>query len=89
MVGLTLCKGCHLWRHPGISWVLTEQRDGRDRKGMELATLEGLSLGKQDNRLLSDFFLPFAAGRNPAVPGPCESNKRSDQATALQPAAPS
>lgn len=23
LVGLTLCKGCHLWRHPGISGVLT------------------------------------------------------------------
>lgn len=54
---------------------------------MVLAAL-GRQLGKQGSRFLPDFSVPSAAGGNPAVPGPCESDKRSDQAAALQPAAP-
>lgn len=36
--------------------------------------------GKLDNHSLlrANSFLPLAAGGNPAVPGPRESNKRSD-----------
>ena len=82
---LTLCKGCLLWSRPGNSWALMEKRGQR---GMVPAALEGLSLGTQGGLFLPAFFLPFAAGGNPAFPGPRESNKRSDQAPALQPAAP-
>lgn len=55
-----------------------------------LAALGRLSQGKPDSPSLlrATSILPLAAGGNPAVPGPRESNKRSDQTAALQPTAP-
>lgn len=65
----------------------TDVAEGPERDGA--CYIGRLKPGREDRGFLPDFFLPFAAGGNPAVPGPCESNKGSDQATALQPAAPS
>lgn len=57
---------------------------------MVLTTLGRLSQGKQRHHSLlrAQSISPLPAGRNPAVSDPCESDQRSDQATALQSAAP-
>lgn len=62
---------------------------GRGRDG---ACLTGnTESGEAGKSLIAELpipFLPFSAGGNPAIPDSCESDQRSDQATALQPAAP-